>query len=620
MSKIVKEAGFTPLSGRIHHFFRSGHLGSRRRAKVAVGWLDEVGDLGGVAADEERVVTWIARIGRLADRARASLTGRAEVTPETGGVAARDAGATRDPVLLGLAGLCVAAVLVYGTPLGPGLGLDALPAQAWAVWLGMLGLHVALVRFAWQVTRAAAATGRRHRVWTAITLMGAFFVAGDVAQVVALATMPISPALAMGVAIQNRLMICGTVTLVGVLVIEPLRFTVPRDRLRFWLDAATVMAAVGTVCVYAFAPFPGELEARVVVRLLAGPWIFMVGVFGVVKLILGPNRPFSSRAGLALGLAALVEAGLGTALPLWRAPGRLPWLFGLTLVANALLTASARLQQRDAGRRGRTSRGHRRPFSLLPYTAVAATNMLLVGVLAKDGLVGSAWIVIGGAIVSSGLVVARQVVALVDSDRLLVDLDETVRELRRALHERDRLADRLRHLAFHDPLTGLANRALFTELLQAGLSEASDAHPLALLLVDLDAFKPVNDRFGHAAGDRALVLAGERLRACVPEPDLVARLGGDEFALIVRGSPARAREVAETVVAELSRPFRHGPSLLVVGASVGIAFVPAVPGGPGDDGTGTVDDLLHRADLSLYRAKAAGGNGYRLDVPTDRSL
>lgn len=573
-------------------------------------------------------MTWIARIGYLADRTRACFVGRAEATPQAGGVAskasgstAREISVTRDPVLLGLAGVGVAALLGYGTPLGPELGLDTLSAQAWAVWLGLLGLHVTLVLLAWQVARAAAATGPFNRVWAAITLMGALFAVGDVAQVVALVTVPVTPPLTFGGPVQAVTVIAGTVLLAGVLLVEPLRFTSPQDRLRFWLDAATVMAAVATVCVYAFAPAPGVTGADAVVALLVGPWIFMMGAFGVVKLILGPNRPFSSRAGLTLALAALVEAGIQTVDGThWTAAGRLPWLFGLTLIANALLTAAARLQQRDVGRHGPTSRKRRRRFSLLPYAAVAATNVLLVGVLAKDGLVGQAWIVVVGAIVSSGLVVARQVVALVESDRLLVELDETVGELRRALRERDRLADRLRRLAFHDPLTGLANRALFTELLQAGLAEVSDADPLTLLLVDLDDFKPVNDRFGHAAGDRVLVLAGERLRACAPKPDLVARLGGDEFALVVRGSAVRAQEVAEAVVAELARPFRHGPSSIVVGASVGVAFASARDdGGPGDDGTWTVDGLLHRADLALYQAKAAGGNGYRVAFAADRS-
>ena len=295
----------------------------------------------------------------------------------------------------------------------------------------------------------------------------------------------------------------------------------------------------------------------------------------------------------------------------WAAAGRLHLLFGLTLISNALLTASARLQVLYVGRAGPARRVRRGRFSLLPYVAVAATEMLLVGVLVTDGLAGAAWAVVGGTIVSSGLVVARQVLALVEGERLLEELDETVYELRRALRERDRFADRLRDLAFHDPLTGLANRALFTDRLRAELEEPGEGGPPTLLLVDLDDFKPVNDRLGHAAGDRVLVLVGERMRACVGEDDLVARLGGDEFALVVRGPVPRARQVAERVLVELSRPFRLTESSVAVGASVGLATPSAADVGPG-----ALDDLLHRADLALYRAKADGGNACRSDDPT----
>ncbi|HEY0779118.1 MAG TPA: EAL domain-containing protein, partial [Gemmatirosa sp.] len=166
--------------------------------------------------------------------------------------------------------------------------------------------------------------------------------------------------------------------------------------------------------------------------------------------------------------------------------------------------------------------------------------------------------------------------------------------------ERKRLEARLEHQAFHDPLTGLANRALFRDRVGQALAQAQrgGARPTVLFL-DLDDFKGVNDSLGHAQGDHLLTQVAARLLNATRGCDTVARLGGDEFAVLL-ASTSHADEaviVAERITTALTRPFTLAAREVCVGASVGIAA--AVPG----DGT---DELLRNADLAMYRAKARG--------------
>ena len=153
-------------------------------------------------------------------------------------------------------------------------------------------------------------------------------------------------------------------------------------------------------------------------------------------------------------------------------------------------------------------------------------------------------------------------------------------------------------LGLRDPLTGLANRTLFKEsaarLLDEGRREVS------VLYVDLDDFKGVNDRLGHAAGDRVLVAVAERLSACTRSGDVVARLGGDEFALLLPGAPDAARHVGERLLRALAEPLEINGAALTIQASVGLATV-----SPGQGGSGLAG-LAHDADIAMYASKAAG--------------
>ena len=168
------------------------------------------------------------------------------------------------------------------------------------------------------------------------------------------------------------------------------------------------------------------------------------------------------------------------------------------------------------------------------------------------------------------------------------------------------LEARLGHQAFHDPLTGLPNRRLFHERVGQALDRAAaTGGSVSVLFVDLDHFKTVNDSFGHAYGDKVIVTAARRIRACVRSDDTAARLGGDEFALLVEGSSAEEVQALAGRLLDALRgsPMRLGDLTVTVAASIGIAEAAA-----GD----TTDTLLRNADLAMYRAKRQGrGRSFR---------
>ena len=184
--------------------------------------------------------------------------------------------------------------------------------------------------------------------------------------------------------------------------------------------------------------------------------------------------------------------------------------------------------------------------------------------------------------------------------------------LRRAVRhaiERKRIEQELSQLARFDPLTGLPNRLLFHDrLAQAVQRSGRHDHVVALLYIDLDGFKAVNDRYGHAMGDRLLVAVAGRLRRSVRRTDTVARLGGDEFTIILEGlrDADDAARVAEQALLGLRQPFAIGGTVIRLGASLGIAIAAHATEGP--------DALTHRADAAMYRAKARGGTGFQLEI------
>ncbi len=172
--------------------------------------------------------------------------------------------------------------------------------------------------------------------------------------------------------------------------------------------------------------------------------------------------------------------------------------------------------------------------------------------------------------------------------------------LRRTMAERDAAALQAEQVARHDALTGLANRRLFLETLGCWQAANEPGPPSAVLLIDLDRFKPVNDLYGHAAGNAVLCAVADRLRAFLPRHGMAARMGGDEFAMLLRldGGSEGLLRLAERVIASISAPVLWNGNELKVGATVGIAFV-----------TGELADadaVLHAADLAMYQGKKDG--------------
>ena len=193
------------------------------------------------------------------------------------------------------------------------------------------------------------------------------------------------------------------------------------------------------------------------------------------------------------------------------------------------------------------------------------------------------------------------------------------------IEERKELERQLKHQAFYDALTGLPNRALFHDRLEQALVRTGRRkNKIGLLYLDLDNFKLVNDSLGHQTGDRLLIAAAHRLRACVRAEDTIARLGGDEFVVLLENlvTEADALPLAAGITRQFVWPFPLDGRDLVVSVSIGIAL--------GDASQTETDSLLRNADVAMYRAKAAGKGRYvvfdpsmhkdtlaRLDLETD---
>jgi len=176
-------------------------------------------------------------------------------------------------------------------------------------------------------------------------------------------------------------------------------------------------------------------------------------------------------------------------------------------------------------------------------------------------------------------------------------------DLQLEIAERKRAEEQARQLASRDPLTGLLNRRSLAEMASALVEQGGAALNTALMIVDLDHFKEMNDLYGHAAGDALLRDVAAKIADCVPEAACCGRLGGDEFAILLLGdaaAPQQATRSAHEIVRRVSEPIEIDGALAHVGASVGIAEL-----GDREDG---LEALLRRADIAMYAAKRLGRN------------
>ncbi|MCK0174762.1 EAL domain-containing protein [Mycolicibacterium sp. F2034L] len=303
----------------------------------------------------------------------------------------------------------------------------------------------------------------------------------------------------------------------------------------------------------------------------------------VMAMVYRPNRPYRAN-GLLLTCGVAVIAASDRLLAylesvgvegqeLW---GGIGFVVGPLLIGFAVLDLQARPRRANDG----SHRAMDWAQLILPYSGFLGVAVLFafhfrVGRYVDTSVTVSALILIL-------LVASRQVIAMRAQWLLTLRLFQTQRKLA--------------HQVNHDALTGLPNRLLFAERLQ----EAIEAGHFVLIFVDLDDFKEVNDRFGHAAGDNLLCAVGERLQRCMGENDTLARIGGDEFAILVDGGAGPPEEVADRLRLALREPFAVHGSAVRVRASMGLVRPPTE--GP----TPTSDDLLRQADISMYAGKRSG--------------
>jgi diguanylate cyclase (GGDEF)-like protein len=323
-------------------------------------------------------------------------------------------------------------------------------------------------------------------------------------------------------------------------------------------------------------------------------------VFAIVIAMVYPqDRPYRANyLLLSCGVVVIVAADRVVAYldSVGLESGR-PW-GGLGLVLGPLVIAFAVREVSEAEAEAR-HRGLDWAQLVLPYTGfIGIAALLSFHVLMQNQLEA---VVVGITLVMMILVAARQVVAM-----------DAQRQLTRRLYDAQR---GLAHQVFHDALTGLPNRLMFAQR----LDDAMQHGHFVLIFVDLDDFKEVNDRFGHAAGDELLCAVGERLQRCVADTDTLARIGGDEFAILIDGGMEEPEVVADRLRVAMRDPFAVHGSSVRVRASMGL--VRSGAGGLSQ----TSDDVLRQADVSMYAGKRLGKNtavvyqpssGVRADFPT----
>jgi len=465
--------------------------------------------------------------------------------------------------------------------------------QSPAVWgwvPGMAGFGAA----AWACRRAAVAPGLNEvtrRVWRSLAIVCVlimFGAAGD-ARFAVLHPGRLDQRHDVPTSICYLL---AMLVLLWALLRVPMARRAGQDRIvvRFLLDAATMSITVGIFAWYLNVEVVNATttDGPPVAPLVLLTALGLVGSLAFAKVALsgfgGVDR-VSLRL-LAAG-AAVGSTGDGIFTLLFEPR---PGMTGaqISLPATVLFVALAADRQRRAAGVTLPER-RRRSFSVVPYLAVAATDALL---LVVSGTAGGAVLTVAlAAVLLTALVVVRQVKALRENGRLLGRVDASLVEL-------NSYQRRLTHRASHDGLTDLANRTLFEQQTREALAEAGAGTTLSLALIDLDDFKAINDRLGHAVGDALLVVVAQRLREAVRDDDAVARLGGDEFGLLLRGLRSdEATEVLDRIAESLTRPVHALGYDLLVKASIGLAEVwpEASP-----------QELLRRADLAMYAAKERG--------------
>jgi diguanylate cyclase len=472
----------------------------------------------------------------------------------------------RDPVLLALVLVTLAASGLFAVFEG------ARTRQIQVYWLAQVPMDAALAYGAWRL-RALA----RHylRFWTMIALSGGSFVLGDGFQSLHGLVVPGAAAVDGGT-VQSAFFAIGMCCNTIACLIFPQGLKTAREKLVFWLDAATVLVA-GGVLAWCFAVNPVSARVdRVTASITAA--LVITGAFSATKVALVPRPPMARIAAWPM-VAAPVVQGIAAFLPGPFQRHDHSYVFMVLLLPSLLIAVGPRIQEVLVRIDEHTARTRRKPYSLLPYAMIALTFVVFFLVL-PHSMSTRLWGATAGVAVITALVAGRQLIAFQDNVNLIRRLDVAV----------ERLTDQeaqLREQASTDGLTGLANRSRFGAELSRSLDEGLAP---AVLLIDLDDFKTINDTMGHAAGDALLVEVAGRLRAAVRDEDVVARLGGDEFTVLLNGCDADA-------AGRIASDIRHRLAEMTTKASIGVACAR-----PGDEPS----TLLSNADIAMYEAKRRG--------------
>jgi diguanylate cyclase (GGDEF)-like protein/PAS domain S-box-containing protein len=649
----------------------------------------------------------------------------------------------RDPLVLGeVAGTLVTMAWLAWWPSPAGLAVAVF-------WLIQPLLDVAFLAGSARVAAVQEQPRPVRRFWRTMAISGTMFLTGDIIQSVQVLRDPSTSHILAG-GVTTAFVMTGSAGVLWVMLTHPSGMT-GRARVRMWLDAATVVIAAGAFAWYfSVGAGGGEQQTSQIASALLAASLELVSVFAATKLILGGMPPFTLGAGLC-GSAGAATLSLSAGFGMIGADRHLGLVLALKLLPNLLIALAPRVQEIQVrANPGSLSARPERPYSRLPYVAVAAIQTLLIVIVFDLHPDARLWGVLVGTVTITGLVVVRQLAAFTENATLLRRLDASLTDLRqheqrfrslvqhssditvllhpdgtvafaspaltrvlgyapeeisnlvgldflaaediselnplfadllstpgrvvtfqtRAKHvdgswrtleivctnladdpsvkgiicnasdvtEARELQDRLRYQALHDPLTQLANRTLFDDRLRAALqpsarlataggdsaaagvasnagvhsiaggaargldgtaagrdAAASAGAGAAVLVIDLDGFKLINDTLGHHAGDALLVAVAGRLRGCARPGDTVARLGGDEFGVLLPGtSRMTGTLIADRIQAAFTDPVQVDGHQLTIRASVGLAVSP--PGG-------NVDELLRSADAAMYIAK-----------------
>lgn len=329
-------------------------------------------------------------------------------------------------------------------------------------------------------------------------------------------------------------------------------------------------------------PVSDVVIASIVVVLLTRPW---TRNRGAVALVMAGMLAFAVADSSFSYLTEVNNYGIGNALDVG-------WIAGYLLMALGAMRVLTNRQEPRAGELHLTLQRVLAPY--VPFVLAGAA--FLWEEIANKPLRRISEFMAFGLV---AVMASRQLLVLLENLSLTRQLEARVEQ---------RTAE-LRHQALHDRLTGLANRALFNEQLAAAVRRRSrSGAALAVLFIDLDGFKQVNDLYGHEVGDRALRSVARRFSSTLREADTLARLGGDEFAALLEGDPGASDpgRVARRLLDSLARPIRIGSLRLALQASVGIAD---------DDGAESAEELRRNADLAMYTAKSAGRHSYEIYAP-----